>query len=237
MTAYHKIKPNQLHLWIADLDVSESLIKSLSETLSNDEKIRAQRFRFPQHQNRFIVARGLLRKTLADYLRIKPAHIKFEYNQKGKPRISGGGIDRLEFNISHSQNLALYGITLNRPIGVDLEYIRDFEQVEPIAQRFFTPQEYQQIKSLPKPQQQETFFRAWTAKEAYLKATGEGLSGGLDTVEIELNRKQPLKLISINQNPQAANHWRLYELNPAPNYQAAIAIQTSENLDLQKHKI
>lgn len=224
---------HEIHLWSANLDLGESEVIELEKTLSDDEIARANRFRFPIHRKRFVVARGLLRRLLASYLETDASGIKFDYSTQGKPSIKAIGKDRLEFNISHTQDIGIYGFTLNRRLGVDVEYVREFKEVESIAQRFFAPKEYRQIKSLKPQQQQQAFFRAWTGKEAYLKATGEGLGGGLDKVEIELNLQQPSRLISIDNSPEAALRWRYFEVIPAPDYLGAVVAESEEALELR----
>jgi len=227
----------EVHLWSANLDLAESEVMELEKTLSEDEIARANRFRFAIHRKRFVVARGLLRRLLAGYLETEASWIKFEYSSQGKPRVKAVGKDRLEFNISHTQDLGLYGFTLNRRLGVDVEYVREFKEVESIAKRFFAPKEYGEIKALKPQQQQEAFFRAWTGKEAYLKATGEGLGGGLDQVEIELNPQQPSRLIRINNSVEAALRWRYFEVIPAPNYVGAVVAESDDMLELKRFNL
>ncbi|MEH2069118.1 MAG: 4'-phosphopantetheinyl transferase HetI [Nostoc sp.] len=209
--------PDEIHVWRIDLDQPEAQLQNLAATLSNDEMIRAQRFHFQQHQQRFIAGRGILRSILSRYLGIKPLEVQFNYQQRGKPMLAKTFADRgLEFNLSHSQELALCAVNCTREIGVDLEYIRPVSDLEALAKRFFLPREYEMLRSLSSNQQQEVFFRYWTCKEAYLKATGDGLSQ-LEEVEVFLTPTKPAKL-------QITQDWSLFELVPANNYVAAVAV-------------
>ena len=61
--------------------------------------------------------------------------------------------------------------------------MRPISNIVSLAKRFFTEKEASYLESLSPQEKIETFFRFWTAKEAYLKATGEGL-GGLDNIEV-----------------------------------------------------
>ncbi|MEH2158545.1 4'-phosphopantetheinyl transferase HetI [Nostoc sp.] len=210
--------PDEIHVWRIDLDQPESQLQNLAATLSSDETARAERFYFQEHRQRFIAGRGILRTILGSYLGIQPLHVEFNYQHRGKPVLADKFADsRLAFNLSHSQGLGLCAVNCTRPIGVDLEYIRPMSDLEALAKRFFLPREYETLRSLSPNQQQEVFFRYWTCKEAYLKATGDGLSQ-LEQVEVLLTPTEPAKL-------QITEDWSLFELVPANNYVAAVAVE------------
>jgi 4'-phosphopantetheinyl transferase len=205
--------PDDVHVWRIDLDQSEAELRHLATTLSSDESARAERFYFPEHRQRFIAGRGSLRTILSGYLGIAPQEVQFDYEPRGKPLLASKFANSgLSFNLSHSQNLALCAVSKNRQIGIDLEYIRPMSDLESLAQRFFLPREYDVVRSLPPEQKSSVFFRYWTCKEAYLKATGEGIAQ-LEQVEISLTPTEPAKL-------QTAENWSLLELVPAKNYAA-----------------
>ncbi|MEH1819200.1 MAG: 4'-phosphopantetheinyl transferase HetI [Nostoc sp.] len=209
---------DEIHVWRIDLNQAESQLQNLAATLSSDEMARAERFYFPKHRQHFIAGRGSLRTILGRYLDIKPSQVQFNYQQRGKPVLADKFADSgLAFNLSHSQDLGLCAVNCTRPIGVDLEYIRPMSDLEALAKRFFLPREYDMLRSLSPNQQQEIFFRYWTCKEAYLKATGDGLSQ-LEQVEVSLTPTEPAKL-------QITEDWSLFELVPANNYVAAIAVE------------
>lgn len=127
-----------VHLWRSNLDVPIERVRELATILSDDERARAERFYFELHRNRFIVSRGGLRTILGRYLNLKPDRVQFEYSSRGKPKLAeSGGAEKLQFNVSHSQDLALYGFSCDRAIGVDLEYLRRFDDAQNIARRFF----------------------------------------------------------------------------------------------------
>ncbi|MEH1911329.1 MAG: 4'-phosphopantetheinyl transferase HetI [Nostoc sp.] len=209
---------DEIHVWRIELDQPEPQLQNLAATLSSDEIARAERFYFPKHRQHFIAGRGILRTILGRYLGIKPSQVQFNYQQRGKPVLADKFADSgLAFNLSHSQELGLCAVNCTRPIGVDLEYIRPMSDLEALAKRFFLPREYEMLRSLSPNQQQEIFFRYWTCKEAYLKATGDGLSQ-LEQIEVSLTLTEPAKL-------EITEDWSLFELIPANNYVAAIAVE------------
>ncbi|MGD1917469.1 MAG: 4'-phosphopantetheinyl transferase family protein [Pleurocapsa sp.] len=222
------IDKSKVHIWRANLNFSPAEVVRLTAFLSTDEIARANKFRFPQHKRRFIAARSILRQLLSNYLNISPNNIKFDYGDRGKPKIiESNTANSLQFNISHSQEYALFGFTTSNLIGVDLEYLREMPDAVKIAQRFFSPREFDLIKNLTPQQQSQVFFKLWTAKEAYLKAIGIGLSGSLSSVDIDFTLDNNNTLIlAINGNTTIANNWSMYSCIPSSNYVGAIAIKT-----------
>ncbi|BAZ44768.1 phosphopantetheine-protein transferase [Chondrocystis sp. NIES-4102] len=223
LTQHPVLNDSQVHVWRANLDLPTNTIEQLTSYLSEDEIARAYKFRFQQHQRRFIAARGILRQILGNYLQISPPNLQFEYSDRGKPSISNNA---LQFNVSHSHEYALYGFTYQQAIGVDLEYTRSMPDTLKIAQRFFSPREFKLISDVTSEQQSTTFFKIWTAKEAYLKAVGTGLSGSLSAVEISLDLDLHPQLIAIDGSTTALSNWSIYPCIPTTDYQAAIAIST-----------
>jgi 4'-phosphopantetheinyl transferase len=216
------ITPSQVHVWQAPLDRPPQTIAQLAQLLAADEQQRAERFRFEKDRKKFIVARGLLRSILAQYLELPPEQVQFSYGQRGKPRLINphpGG--ELWFNVSHSQDMALYAIALNRPIGIDLEYVRAIDAVA-LSQRFFSPTEAALITALTGAEQHRCFFRGWTQKEAYLKATGDGL-GGLESVEVSL--VDPMRLVKINGDADLAAQWAAQAIEVNADYIAALVVK------------
>jgi len=218
-----QIASNEVHVWRCWLDLPPDTLQPLAASLSPDEQQRAERFRFDRDRNRFIAGRGWLRSLLARYLQVTPSSICFDYLPHGKPILASGG--DLHFNLSHSHNLALCAIADQQPVGIDLEYLRPVA-VADLAQRFFRPGEWATLATLDGIEQQRTFFRYWTCKEAYLKACGDGL-GKLQTVEISLDGSARLAWLEDDRN----DRWSLWELYPDQDCTAAIVV-AGQNLTL-----
>ncbi len=220
------LSKDDIHVWRASLDQPTSCFQRLVHTLSKDEKIRAERFHFEQDRKHFIVGRGILRTILGRYLGIEPNQLEFCYGIHGKPALTEiCNRDLLCFNLSHSQGLALYAVTRDRNIGIDIEYIRPIAELEQLAERFFSVQENAVFRALTPNQKQVAFFNCWTRKEAFLKATGDGLALPLNQFDVSLSPDEPARLLSIKGDHFAASRWFLQELTPAPDYVAAIAVE------------
>lgn len=149
--------------------------------LSEDELERAGRFRFERHRDRYLRGRGMLRALLAARLGRTPEELAFTTGAKGKPALAGAGPG---FNLSHSEGRAVLAVGDLPDLGVDIEGYDRRVDLDGLARRCFRPSEIAWMASFPPERRHLAFFRIWTAKEARMKATGEGFS--LEPQRIEL---------------------------------------------------
>jgi len=221
------LKNGDVHVWRVRLDQPPPIRETLSTLLDPDEKQRATSFCFPKDREHFSVARGALREVLSRYLHISAKRIQFTPNEYGKPSVSGQTSEnRLRFNLSHSHGVALYALTGCGAIGVDIELIREEVAGLLIAKGCFSPIELSKLRALPRDLQTTAFFRCWTRKEAYIKARGEGLSHPLDQFVVSLAPGEPASLLHTANDPTEASEWSLRDVDPYPNYVAAIAVRS-----------
>ncbi len=211
---------NPVDIWQAELSRSPLELEELNTILAPEERLRADKFKLEIHRNRFISARGILRQILSLYVDIAPDKIEFIYSDRGKPSLVNNLLN-IQFNVSHSENIAVYAVTKNRIIGIDIEYLNEKHDCLNIAQRFFSVREFEAINQLTGKARSRLFFQLWTAKEAYLKATGEGLSGSLDKVEINSDRGRSIYAIDGKNN----FNWQLKQLDLAEDYLATVAVE------------
>ncbi len=206
------------------LDASAGIIAALWQLLSRDEQERAEKFRFSEHRQHYIVARGNLRRLLAERLRIAPRAVEFVENNYGKPKLAPvhGSAD-LDFNLSHSGALALYAFTSGRAVGVDVELIREIPDIDDLAERFFSPTEIASLKAFPVAQRSSAFLACWTRKEAFIKALGQGLSCPLDAFDVTIDPDAPARITRIKASIERVANWTMQAFAPSPCYIAAVA--------------
>lgn len=220
---------DSVHLWYVSLVLPAQRLQHLAGFLSDDERERARRFVFGRDRRQFVAARGLLRIILARYLACKPEDVVFSYDAGGRPVLEPtSGRDELRFNVSHAFEQAIFAVSCNRRVGVDVEYVRPIPEVEAITQSAFSALEQANWRALPKDQQLRAFFRGWTRKEAYLKAVGVGLSYPLHRIEVTFAPGEPARLLSIDNDSQQASEWSLVELHPTGDYIGALAVEGSD---------
>jgi 4'-phosphopantetheinyl transferase len=181
-----QLSSNEVHIWRARPDLDSPVPDFHSTFLSNAEQERAARFVFAKDRDHFTVARIILRQLLAGYLGELPQEVIIEILQHGKPTLTGAAkIPSLRFNLSHSHGLALFAFCLEHEVGVDLEKIRPEVALEGIENNF-SQRERKELAALPLALRPEGFFLAWTRKEAYVKAHGEGLQTSLEGFDVSL---------------------------------------------------
>lgn len=212
----------EIHVWEFCSEAPDCPREEVAATLSEDERERAARFHFQRDSQRFSVTRARMRSVLGVYVRSDPRELRFAYADRGKPSLVQTTTD-IRFNVSHSGDRAVLGVTSGHEVGVDIEQIRINVECEQLAQRFFSPGERQVIHELPEDQKLTTFFRMWTCKEAFLKAHGAGLSRSLTSFEVQLG-SEPGQLLRVRGDAEEEKRWALVELEAVPTYASAAVV-------------
>jgi 4'-phosphopantetheinyl transferase len=222
--AWPALEPGHLHVWAVDVDVAARDVTRFAATLTEDERVRAGRYRFERDHRRFVVRRGVLRDILARYLGGYPGALRFAEGPRGKPCLAGQCAPRaLHFNLSDCDSLVLYAVRRGADVGVDVERVRELPDAEGIAERFFSPSERVALRRVSPSERPAAFFNCWTRKEAYIKATGDGLSCALDRFDVTLTPGEPPALLRIADSSDAADRWAVHHLEPAADYVGALA--------------
>jgi 4'-phosphopantetheinyl transferase len=216
--------PGEVHVWRAGLAISANEESRRIDALSTDERDRARRFLSAPARTQFVAARSALRRILGGYLNRPPEEVRFVLGPIGKPALPDAGA-RLFFNLSHSRDVALVAVTERGEIGVDVELIREMDSRDALAERFFHPNEVAALRCLPPDLRALGFFNAWTRKEAFLKATGKGISYGIDRVEVTFGPEEPARVLGVDGDTAEATEWSLGVLAPAPGYVGAVALR------------
>lgn len=221
-----QLEEGEVHVWRAFEADAARVLSQLGPTLSDDERAKAGRLQVARERDRFVVARGVLRDILSRYLNVAPGVIRFEYGEAGKPELTSKvNVEQVRFNVTHSGSLAVYGITRERQIGVDIERVRPFRDLERIAKRFFAPSEWSALRLLPAELRDEGFFNCWTRKEAFLKATGVGVAYPLSSFAVTLRPGEPAKFLELESEVFGRTRWILEHLAPASGYVGALCVE------------
>ena len=127
--------------------------------------------------------------------------------------------------MTHSEDVALYVITSNTEVGIDVEYLKRMHDMDALVKRFFSKRENKEYQSFIGVERRLAFYRAWTRKEAYLKATGQGLSYPLDHFDVSLAADGMRCLLRINDSDEEASAWTVFSFEPFQDYLASIALK------------
>ncbi len=190
------------------------------------ETARAARFHFEHDRRHYAAARGWLRVLLGRYLDTPPGALRFGYGPRGKPFFdhpSGG----MRFNVSHSHGHALLAFARGREVGIDLEAgARLGDDWPGLVRRVFSPREQAELAALPADCQRAAFLSGWTRKEAYLKATGLGITEGLHSIEVTLDPALPPVLRHpATEEAHAARTWTIHDLRTDATFAAALVVE------------
>ncbi len=213
----------EVHVWKVGLDRADEIIARLGSTLSDDERARGDRFCFAGDRDRFLASRVALRSVLSGYAGRPASELTFVLGPRGKPSLDGAGV--IEFNLSHSGDLALVAVATGVRVGVDVERVRAIDDRDAIVLRFFSPRERAEFAALPNELKTAAFFHIWTCKESYIKGIGNGLHEPLDGFSVSADPRGPAGLVETTGDPEPARRWTIRGLDAGQGYAAAVAVE------------
>ena len=205
---------SSIEVWVAPLDAPSAVVGRVTASLDDGERQRAARFRFPADARRFSLAHGWLRLVLGSVGGRPPASLPFVTGPNGKPALAG--TSGPHFNLSHAGDVALIAVA-GYPVGIDVEPLTEAHRWLDVAAVACTASESAALGQLPADQRGAAFLRLWTAKEAYLKGVGSGLSTSPDQLALGLVNPGAL-------HPAGAG-WHVLSMEPAPGYIGAVAAE------------
>jgi len=197
----------EVQLWFASVPYDEAELNQRAHSLSADERERMQRFQHHEVRGHFIIGRDLLRQLLGAYLNATPS------------------APMLGFNLAHSGNVVVVALARGREVGVDIERMRRLNDWRLVAERIFSPRELKELHSLPESKQREAFFNGWTRKEAYLKATGEGLIDDLPAIEVTFAPGEPPRFLALPGGEKSTPHWTVHSIPLPRGYAGAVVVE------------
>lgn len=216
-------------LWFLDLSkIAVSDGETFTQLLSEKELERAQQFKKNQHH--FLATRALTRKVLAHYTGIPPHKLHIARTDDGKPFLAETP-HPLYFNLTHSGNFAALAVTSLGELGVDIETARNRSYLQ-IVERYFHPDEIKHLHDCEEALQQQLFYRLWTLKEAFFKATGTGISTGLEKVYFSFQDDTITANFSPVLNVQK-NEWQFYQEFISDKTVVAVALNSIEKIQHQ----
>lgn len=220
--------PSRVSVFWVDTRLDDERLQASSALLNASELERASRFRFPVDRNRFVAARAAVRTLLGSTLQMAPEAVGFDVGPWGKPcldvatgkRATDCWSGTVEFNIAHSGDWAVVALGARYALGVDVERVAPERAELSIARRFFAPGEVAALERLAPEDRIGAFFRCWSRKEAFIKATGEGLHRELDSFEVSLDAREGARLIAVDGDAEST--WQLWHLDAPECYSASL---------------
>ena len=196
--------------------------------LTEAEREKAKGYVRPSVREQFVVSRSVLRRLLSKYLKVDGPQIEITTQDNGKPILADPSRG-LHFNLAHSNGWVMFAMA-KRPVGIDVEPIRDVPNAGDLVTRFFATDEQRQYKLLPPELKRDGFLRGWTCKEAVLKATGAGIRA-IDACTVCLDPTKPPRVIQYTGRP-VGESWGLGILRPAVGMTAAVAVEGFQSVNV-----
>lgn len=178
-------------------------LAQLPELLATDEQQYWQTITHSGRRQEYLVSRALLRQLLAERLQRPASNLQFCSGPHGKPRLHDNA---WHYNLSHSGNWLVLALSLQGPLGIDIELGKRRHSPLPLARRFYAQPEYEWLCSLPAQEQESAFYRLWSRKEAVLKAHGGGIAAGLEKVRFVPEDGWRLDNL-LDQTPYQVQDW------------------------------
>lgn len=213
------LTPGSVYVFSGSLDLDTQALAVCKSVLSDDERVRADRFKFEKDQNHFVAARGILRHLLGVYSQLLPDELQFVYAEKGKPELANGP-HGLRFNVSHSHGIGAWAFVFHRRIGVDVEWTGRRVDVDSVGKRFFSEREWATLSDLSENERAHSFFLCWTRKEAFVKALGDGISFSLQAFDVSVQGEAKLTRVEGEEDPLS---WTMHAFEPVETYVGAVA--------------
>jgi 4'-phosphopantetheinyl transferase len=225
----YSLPDDEVHIWQTRLDSPSAFIEGLRELLSAEERQKADLFHSNRDQKRHTLARGLLRLVVARLTDKSPELLKIGSTPLGKPYLLLD-VDqpRIEFNISHSEDLIYMAITNRRAVGIDIERVQDDLPFEMIAKDVFSAIEFDELMAIDPALRLDSFYTCWTRKEALYKAKGKGLTAAPDPYGRSLLGQLPMPMRLACVEEDVASSWTLLDLQAAPTYKAALVFEGTD---------
>jgi 4'-phosphopantetheinyl transferase len=221
--------PTCFTVWVTHLDAykENGLLCHYESLLSEAEHRQWRRFLFPRDRDCYLVSHALVRTALSEVAAVHAAELVFEEGRNGKPLLrQAGGMPKVTFNLSHTERMAVLCTAIGCAVGIDVEYLGRPAPLD-IAQYYFSPVEVTALNDLDSDRRAERFWSLWTLKEAYLKATGEGLSLPLDSFSFVLNHGGTVEFRAPAARPTEESRWWFVQWAPSPMHIAACCLERS----------
>jgi 4'-phosphopantetheinyl transferase len=212
------------------LALDSGTVEYSKNILSHAEIEYAGRFAFEIDRRRFVTRRARLRELLAPRVGVSPSSIRFSNGRYGKP-----GIDRtsapnvVKFNISCSDDVVAFAFSNDHAVGVDIEAIREFPDMDDVAEHCFSPLEIKTYRLLTEGKAINAFYACWTRKEAFVKAIGKGLSYPLDSFDVSLAPDDQAELLRVGEKTGSESGWQLETFDPFPGFAGAVVRELGTN--------
>ena len=206
-----------VEIWHGNI-VGDMHYQNYWRVLDAAEQAHAQNMKNDLLRNRYIEVHGRLRNVLAQTLNEPPEKIRIKKAEHGKPYLADN--PELVFNLSHSAGAMVIAVGWNCQLGVDIENCKPRTSLAALVDKCFAEEEIVYWSKLPDARKIPEFYRYWTRKEAFVKATGHGIALGLNHCVI--NPENQAKFLRVPVDCGQASTWHALDLALGPDVCSAL---------------
>jgi len=194
---------NEVEIWHGQVTVEDAHYQAYWGILDEAEQAQAGKFKNKLLHKRYVESHGRLRNLLAQTLNQPPQKIRIRIAKHGKPYLAD--YPELAFNLSHTADRLVIAMSWNCQLGVDIEIYKKRINLSGLVDKCFAKEEAVYWTQLPEAEKNHTFYHFWTRKEAFVKATGQGISLGLN--QCVINPENPAEFLRVPDNCGQASLW------------------------------
>ena len=203
------LQNNEVKIWHGQVTAEDRFYKAYWDVLDDAEKNQANKMHGVLLHKRYVEIHGRTRQLLAKTLKLAPEKITIRKAEHGKPYLAD--YPALAFNLSHSAEKMMVALAWNCRVGVDIEVIKQRINVAGLVNKCFGTEEITYWNQLPGCEKNQAFYRFWTRKEAFVKATGNGIVLGLNNCVI--NPDNPKNFLRIPSQCGKPSEWHLQDID------------------------
>jgi 4'-phosphopantetheinyl transferase len=213
-----------VEVWCGSLERPSAEIAELSRYLDAAELHRASQFRALQDRQRFVVSRGILRSLLGDYTGVAPDRVAIRILPGGKPALRKDADSApLRFNLSHCNDMIVLAFSSGE-VGIDIQREEGFEDMPRVVENFFSAEEAIAFERLAGQERSRFFFRTWVRKEAYMKATGEGLAIEPSSLTVSASPASSVRITRESNSVYLDHRYQIHDIEEFSGYSTAVAV-------------
>lgn len=209
-----------IQIWHGDIAAEDAYYENYWRVLDEAEQAHAVRIKNDLLRKRYVEVHGRLRNVLAQILNEPPGKIRINKAEHGKPYLADN--PQLAFNLSHSASVMVIAVSWSCQLGVDVEICKPRANLAALVEKCFAEEEAEYWRKLPEHQRTVEFYRFWTRKEAFVKATGRGIGLGLNHCVI--NPENPAEFLRVPASYGQASAWRVLDLDLDAGVCSALAV-------------
>lgn len=219
-------------IWFGEISISEADYPYQLSLLNENEQRQAENFKNDPLRRRYVANRAKLREILAHVVDCNPANLRIEIAQHGKPYLAD--YPEIDFNLSHTGNNIAVAIGRRCQVGIDIELCKTRSSLSALVEKCFDREEKNYWQQLPESLKTQEFYRFWTRKEAFVKATGRGIALGLTSCVI--NPSRPSTFLRIPEEFGLPLEWRIHDMNHLSDTSmaGALVIKTDKKLSIEQ---